>query len=119
MAKSNADRVRSAAEQHVAARGKRYEPGLREQARAHGQRRRRDGLSWQAIAAELGVRGETLRRWCIGRTSAVPVLRPVQIVEPEDVLPDSAASAIVTSRSGLRIEGLSLADVIALVRAVG
>jgi hypothetical protein len=32
---------------------------------------------------------------------------------------DSPASAIVTSRSGLRIEGLSLADVIALVQAVG
>ena len=118
MAKSNADKVRSAAERHVAARGKRYEPGLREQARAHAERRRRDGLSWQTIAAELGVRGETLRRWCVERTAAA-ALRPVEIVAPEDVVPDSTVSAIVTSSTGLRIEGLSLAEVIALVRAVG
>lgn len=57
---------------------------------------------------------ETVRRWCLEGEPRRHRLRPVEIV-PEQ----SAGGLVVLSHSGLRIEGLTIADVAALLRALG
>jgi hypothetical protein len=97
-------------------RGKRYERALRDRIVAFAERRRREGRSWAAIAAELGARFETIRRWCRGRSDRTTslALRPVAVVA------DAAQEGIaVVSRSGLRVEGATLDEVIAILRTIG
>jgi len=98
-------------------RGKRYDRALRERIVAFAEQRRAEGRSWAAIARELGARFETVRRWCEGRRpaqSTALALRPVEVVAER-----TAASLAVVSRGGLRVEGATLDEVIAIVRAVG
>lgn len=100
-------------------RGKRYDAELRERVVRHAEQRRREGRSWMAIAAELGARFETVRRWCASerpKPQTALAVRPVQIVDTPRA--SEGALAIVTPR-GLRVEGLALEHVVALVRALG
>lgn len=98
-------------------RGKRYDRGLRDRIVAFAMQRRAEGRSWMAIATELDARFETIRRWCASRrttpTTAL-ALRPVEVVADRE-----AAALSVVSRSGLRVEGVTLDDVIVLVRELG
>lgn len=119
MQKPGSAALRRAFEAHVGGRGRRYDGALMERARDFAEQRRREGRSWQSVANELCVRVETLRRWCVGcepgasRPSVVR-LRPVEVVaEP------ATRELSVVSRSGLRVEGVTLEDVVALLRAVG
>ncbi|MFO0737348.1 MAG: hypothetical protein U0270_15770 [Labilithrix sp.] len=98
-------------------RGKRYDRALRERIVAFAAERRSQGRSWAAIATELGARFETVRRWCQAKRPTAPTalaLRPVEVVAERASTP----LAIVT-RSGLRVEGATIDDVIALLRVVG
>ena len=71
------------------------------------------------MANELGLRIETLRRWCVGREPDASPSRVVKL-RPVEVVAESATRELsVVSRSGLRVEGLTLEDVVALLRAVG
>jgi hypothetical protein len=83
------------------------------------EQRRSEGRSWMAIATELGARFETVRRWC---EADRPKAKTALAVRPVEILDTARASdgglAIVTPR-GLRIEGLVLEHVVALVRALG
>lgn len=101
-------------------RGKRFDGELRRRMVAFAEDRRRDGASWKTIATELGACVDTVRRWCGG---GAPVttrpLRRVEVVADAVVeLRAPAALAIVTP-GGLRIEGVAIDDVVALVRALG
>jgi transposase-like protein len=96
----------------VAGRGRRYEPGLKARLIAYAVRRRREGIAVQAIARELGVVFETVRRWCVA-TAPAPAMREVQI-SPEP----SSRTFTAVSPSGVRVEGLTLEDAAALLRAV-
>lgn len=89
--------------------GQRYPAELRERIIELARAMRGDGAGWDRIGAEVGVRGETLRRWC-------GVKRAERMV-PVHVVADQSAVAVV-SPSGWRIEGLSLADAAALLRAM-
>ena len=77
--------------------------------------RRAAGAGWSEVAYELGVSAVTLKRWLAARS--VPTdqatLRPV-------VVSDASAPQTLTlvAPSGLRIEGVSLADVIAILGGV-
>lgn len=98
-------------------RGKRYERALRERIVAFAEQRRAEGRSWSAIATELGGRFETIRRWCQGRRPAAATalaLRPVEVVAGRATIP-----LAVVSQSGLRVEGATVDEVIAILRAVG
>ena len=94
----------------VAGRGRRYEPGLKARLIAYAVRRCREGIAVQAIARELGVVFETVRRWCV---ATAPAMREVQI-SPEP----SSRTFTAVSPSGVRVEGLTLEDAAALLRAV-
>lgn len=99
---------------------------VRARAQSYTRARRRDGASQQTIARELGISQITVSRWLRGRDEARVVdlaasanspaaLMPVQIVDRRDV-PTPGGSLVVTTPSGLRIEGL---DIDALCNLVG
>lgn len=106
--------LRRALSGHRPARGKLYAPKIQAGVVEFAHRRRAEGASWKQIAGELGMRFETVRRWC-ARDAARPSLRPVRVVDA--AAPGSAVA--VVSPSGHRIEGLSLQDAIAVLRALG
>lgn len=98
-------------------RGKRYDRTLRDRVVVFAKHRRGEGRSWAAIATELGARYETIRHWCEGRPpprSTALALRPVEVVAERVTTP-----LAVVSRSGLRVEGATLDEVIAILRTVG
>ncbi len=97
---------------HHPGRGKLYAPGTQARVVEFARGRRADGASWNQIAGELGMRFETVRRWC----SRAPTMRAVEVVADA---PRSGGSIAVVSPSGHRLEGLTLAEAIAVLRALG
>lgn len=77
--------------------------------------RRAAGAGWSEVARELGVSAVTLKRWLSARSvhTDQATLRPV-------VVSDAPAPQTLTlvAPSGLRIEGVTLADVIAILGGV-
>ncbi len=77
--------------------------------------RRAQGVSWAQLAEQLGVSLETLRRWCAATTAKSPArMRRVRVVAER-----SSVSVTMVSASGHRVEGLTIDQVITLVRALG
>lgn len=101
--------------------GWRYPEPLRVLAVEHCRERRRAQLSFSRIAAELGVSTVTLGRW-IERAETLPAPeeeRPVfrqVVVEPEQLAATTGLALVLPS--GLRIEGLGVADTLELVRGL-
>ena len=92
-------------------------PELRERATAWTLRRRRDGESFGAIAVELGVARETVRRWAAESTARRPAAKLVPVrVERAEARQRLVA---VVSPSGFRVEGLTLPEAAAMLRALG
>jgi hypothetical protein len=120
MSTHEAEDLRRDLRRHGRARGKRFAPELRRRIIAYAERRRQEGASWMSIATELGACFETVRRWCGG--GSVPAGRPLRrvevIAEPVVAMSTRAPLAVVTA-NGLRIEGVSLDEVVTLVRALG
>ena len=96
-------------------RGKRYPAELRARVVTWAQQRRAVGAAWPVIADELGVRLETVRRWCLAskQSSAPRALVPVRVVAR------AARPATVVSLSGWRIDGLTVAEAAEMLRALG
>lgn len=101
-------------------RGRRYPEQLRGRVTQWTRIRRQHGASWQAIGRELKIAAESLRRWTLPDLQRRPTLVPVEVVADAD---DDAAVAgrqlRLITRGGYRIEGLSLADIVELVRVLG
>jgi len=69
------------------------------------------------VAGALGLPARSLTRWL--QQSAPPVLRPVT-VRPEPVsLAAPGAGPVLVTPQGLRIEGLDLDTLIAVLRVLG
>jgi hypothetical protein len=86
---------------------------LRERVRRWAALRREQGQSWTAIASELGLGLDTLRRWC--------AVSPSTALVAVTVIADGSSERLVSIASpmGFRIEGLSLAEASELLRALG
>jgi hypothetical protein len=95
--------------------GARIPTRLRAEIIAHARAWRAAGASMRAIAAALGVAPESIRRWT--QPTLAPALVPVQIVAERP----AARTTLLTlvSPRGFRVEGLGLADVGALLAALG
>ncbi|HEX3595379.1 MAG TPA: hypothetical protein VHU80_09765 [Polyangiaceae bacterium] len=107
--------LRAALASHAAGRGKRYPAAVKARIITLAQSRRREGRSWVQISGEVGVGFETLRRWCLaGGTKPSRAMVPVRVV-PED----GARTVSVVSPSGHRVEGLTLQEAVAVLRALG
>jgi hypothetical protein len=98
-------------------RGARIPPRLRAELIAHARAGRAAGVSMRTIAAALGVAPESIRRWTQSPAAAPAALVPVQIVAARPV--GEAAALTLVSPRGFRAEGLGLADVGALLAALG
>lgn len=68
------------------------------------------GLDLQAAAAEIGVSADDLAAWSRDSSSA-PLLIPVCIKDEAE-----QRNLVVVLRCGVRVEGLSLEDVVELAR---
>ena len=99
-------------------RGRRYAAPLRERvARWAGSRRQR-GARWHQLSAELGISAESLRRWVSLAAPHAPALVPVEVVDAGDG-PTADRPLRLITRAGHRLEGLSIADAIEIVRGLG
>ena len=105
---------------------------VRQDAIAYTRRRKAQGASHATIARELALTTMTVGRWLAMGAKPKPTptkpaakpkssqeLRPVRVVETSKPARTSRVPIIVTTASGLRVEGLSAEDVIALLRAIG
>lgn len=98
-------------------RGVRYREDLRQEAIALARTGLLEGKSLGRVGEELGIGPATLARW-LERGGAGEPLRPVEL-QREEAEPGPAFSLVVVTPSGWRIEGLRLADIPELLRALG
>ena len=77
---------------------------------AEARRLRGDGWTYAQICEHLDVLEGSIRLWM--RQCSEPELRPVAVVEPE---PATTSTIVVTTPSGLRIEGIAVEDVAVLL----
>ena len=104
------------ANRHRERMGWRYPEALRRLAVEHCAERRRDQCSFSQIAKDLGISALTLSRWRSQvEASAQPRFREVRLEEPESTTP---ARLSIVIPSGVRIEGLDLAQAVELARAL-
>jgi hypothetical protein len=98
-------------------RGARIPPQLRAELITHARAWRAAGASMRTIAAALGVAPESIRRWTQSPAAPSPVLVPIRVVAARPVGMTPALTLV--SPRGFRVEGLDLADVGALLAALG
>jgi transposase len=106
----------------------RFTQALREEALAVLRERAAQGATQEAVAKELGMSAWTLSRWSqrarvgSGAGGASPpaaaAFRPVRVVRREEGRPSSPGALTVHGPAGLRVEGLTVEWVAALVRAL-
>lgn len=96
-------------------RGRRFPAALRERITAWMVARRTRGAGWSELARELGVPAGTLQRWVAPRPERAGqvALRPVAVTDEP-----ARRTLTLMGPSGLRIEGVTIADVIAILRGL-
>jgi transposase len=98
-----------------------YPLELRAIAVAYVEARTAQGVNGMAACRELGIGRDTFLRWRRSlatppRPEDLPSFRPVEIAAP--TAPAAAATLVVHGPLGLRIEGLDVAALAALLRAL-
>lgn len=76
--------------------------------------RRANGETWTEIGADLGLPYETMNRWSKKVIGASAAMKRVEVV----VAPTSRSLTLI-SPNGIRVEGASVEEIVALVRALG
>jgi transposase-like protein len=104
-------RFRTACRREERGRG-RYPAGARDAAVAYGRARERDGATVHRAARELGIPMQTLQAWM---RAAAPAFRRVTVEAPDASAPPRL---VVRTPSGLIVEGLDVAGVAELSRAL-
>ena len=95
--------------------GLRYSPELRQLAMEYATVASAQGASRREIAESLGLSEPTLIRWQQGIRAAGPTpLHEVLVVERAH-----ASNPVLVMPSGARIEGLSVADLVMVLEALG
>lgn len=112
MAQREAESLRRELDRVEGRRGPCFPEDLKQRARAWILRRRSEGVTVAVLAAELGLSSGTVLKWSAGATTRALV--PVEVVpEPHE------RTVSVVSPSGFRVEGMSLVEAAALLRALG
>jgi hypothetical protein len=116
MSDRQASLVRDAVASLPSGRSRRYSPTLKTRILDVVRASREQGASWEQLAEQLGVSLETLRRWYVAHPpKAARRMRRVRVVGEQERL----GGMSVVSASGHRVEGLTLDQTIALLRALG
>jgi hypothetical protein len=96
-------------------RGLRYSQELRQLAVDYATMASAQGASRREIAESLGLSEATLVRWQQGTGAAGPApLREVVVVERAH-----ASAPVLVMPSGMRVEGLSVPDLVVVLEALG
>ncbi len=93
--------------------GTRFSTLLRERITAWVTERRARGDWWCDLSRELGVPAQTLKRWAAPRADRVVAMLPVDVIDAPP-----AGTVTLVSPTGLRIEGVAIADAIAILRGL-
>ena len=95
--------------------GFRFSAALRLRITAWVTMQRERGAWWCDLEREIGVSSDTLKRWATPRITATPglAMRPVDVIDA----PPTGTVTLV-SPTGLRIEGVAIADAIAILRGL-
>ncbi len=95
----------------------RYTPDLRRRAVVIARRRHRAGVAVAVIARDLGLRPDALRLWLQAPRSRPRLRRVAVTATPESSAPREGLSVLVTPQ-GVRVDGLDLATLVALLRGL-
>jgi transposase-like protein len=100
--------------QLVAGRGNRhYSSELKARVMAYAERRYSEGASAKQVSDELGVNVHTLGFWRERKAYAKALLRPVRVIDET-----SDARIVLLVRNGIRVEGLSVEQLVEVLRHV-
>lgn len=114
-AASDAERVRREIGERAGKRGP-LPRAVRERGKAIARARAQAGATPKAISAELGMSEKTIERWLEAGGSAA--MLPVRVIATRARATESR-SFVVTTASGLRIEGLDVDTLCTLVSRCG
>ena len=95
-------------------RGHRIPRRLRERVTAWVALHRECGAWWSELAAQIGVPAKTLKRWSAPSSSRPIALRRVEVAE----VAEPARTITLVAPTGVRIEGVTVADAIAILRGL-
>lgn len=106
-----------------------YSDGLRTAVVAWSAKMTRDGVSIDHQARAVSLPAETLRRWCAAATVTAmrAGMRPVSVIDGAPMTRDGlrgagerieAQGGVVLRIGAVRVEGLGLADLIAVLRGL-
>ncbi len=110
--------IRSQIESISRGPARRYPEPLRSAIVSFVRVQREAGVTWHRIEGDLGICSRTLRDWCREATPGTMV--PVEVLAAQPDAADGRAGALclITPR-GLRLEGLSPAAAVHLIRELG
>jgi hypothetical protein len=116
MAQREAAKLRRELDGIVGRQGRCFPPELKMRASRWIAEQRAGGACVADIAAELGLAEGTVLRWSADAKQA-----PTRALVPVEVVPDPSIVRVVSivSPSGFRVDGLSLLEAAALLRALG
>lgn len=95
-------------------RGRRIPVELRTQVTAWVAKQRKRGDSWSELVRKIGVSMLSLQRWSAGPARGPVMLRRVEVAE---AAPAERVFTLV-SPTGIRIESVTIAEVIAILRGL-
>lgn len=104
---------RALAESDRSGVGRPYPAELRRAAVEYGRQRERQGANMGLVAAELGVSGISLSRWSRKGEGFESSFRAIEVVAER--CEATATSLVAHGPRGLRIEGLTVLDVVAIL----
>lgn len=100
---------------HRPPEGQGYAPAVRTRVVRYVRRRRADGLTWAALAPEVGLSTTTLSNWLRdSQHDDEPAFLPVQLAPPPPPQPVPVPLSL-TSPNGWRIDGLDIHDIAQLI----
>ena len=91
--------------------GFRFSATLRAKITAWVAAHRERGVWWCDLSRAIGVPAATLKRWAAARAFATPAMLPVEVIDA----PPTGTVTLV-SQTGLRLEGVAIADAIAILQ---
>lgn len=94
--------------------GSPYPDALRQAAVAYHRSRKSEGASVRVVAAELGVSEVTLSRWSQRQVGSESAFRAIEVVAEPIECARGMGGIVVYGPRGLRIEGLTVQDIVAM-----
>jgi len=90
-----------------------FSAALRAEITAWTTTRRERGAWWSELSRAIGVPAATLKRWAAPSSTTSTVMLPVEVIDAPPI-----GTVTLVSPTGLRIEGVAIADAIAILQGL-